>query len=136
MSVGVLLITHPGIGTSMLHSARRIIADSPLDTMCIEVPVDANSERISDTALKLIGQLDQGDGVLILTDLFGATPNNIARTFSQPGKVAVLAGLNLPMLVRVFNYAHADLKSLCDTAVQGGERGVHECRLESAQDNA
>ena len=78
MSVGVLLITHPGIGTSMLHSARRIIAHCPLQTMCIEVPVDASPERTRDTAAKLIAQLDQGEGVLILTDLFGATPNNIA----------------------------------------------------------
>jgi PTS system ascorbate-specific IIA component len=136
MSVGVLLITRPGIGTSMLHSARRIIADCPLRTMCIEVPVDASPERTRDTADKLIAQLDQGDGVLILTDLFGATPNNIARTFSHPGRVAVLAGLNLPMLVRVFNYPNADLKSLCDTAVQGGSRGVQECDLEAGQPDA
>jgi len=136
MSVGVLLITHPGIGTSMLHSARRIIQQCPLQTMCIEVPVDASPERTSDTVAKLIAQLDQGEGVLILTDLFGATPNNIARKFSHPGRVAVLAGLNLPMLVRVFNYPQADLKSLCNTAVQGGARGVHECRLDAGQGHA
>jgi len=129
MNVGVLLITHPGIGTSMLHSARRIIEDCPLNVMCLEVPVDTNLERIVESTDKLIDQLDQGSGVLVLTDIFGATPNNIARQFSEQGRVAVLSGLNLPMLVRVFNYPAADLKTLCQTAVEGGARGVHECRL-------
>jgi len=136
MSVGILLITHPGIGSSILHSARRIIDRCPLVTMCIEVPVDANLQRIDASATRLIGQLDQGDGVLVLTDIFGATPNNIARQFTSPGKVAVLAGLNLTMLVRVFNYPDADLKTLCDTAVQGGSRGVQECQMGNAQKHA
>lgn len=129
MNVGLLLITHPGIGTSILNSARRMIGDSPLNVMCLEVPVDTNIERLTDNVRKLISQLDQGDGVLVLTDIYGATPNNIARQFSEQGRVAVLAGLNLPMLVRVFNYPNAGLKELCDTAVHGGVRGIHECRL-------
>jgi PTS system ascorbate-specific IIA component len=129
MSVGVLLVTHPGIGQSMLHSAQRIINDCPLHIMCLEVPVDANLERIAESTGKLLQQLDQGDGVLVLTDIFGATPNNVARDFSEKGRIAVLAGLNLPMLVRVFNYPDADLKQLCETAVSGGARGVHACQL-------
>lgn len=129
MSIGILLITHPGIGTAMLHSAKRIIQGCPLEVMCLDVPVDANLDRVGEATGKLITQLDRGNGVLILTDLFGATPNNIARHFAERGRVAVLAGLNLPMLVRVFNYPDADLKTLCDTAVAGGARGVHECQL-------
>jgi len=134
MTVGILLVTHPGIGTSVLHSARRIIEDCPLNVMCQEVPVDTNLERITEATEKLIEQLDQGDGVLVLTDIFGATPNNLARRFTEKGRIAVLAGLNLPMLVRVFNYPGADLKTLCETAVVGGARGVHECRLPEAEE--
>jgi len=130
MSVGILLVTHPGIGTSMLHSAQRIINDDdPLRTMCLEVPVDANLDRVEEGIGKLIEQLDEGDGILILTDIFGATPNNVARRFTERGRIAVLAGINLPMLVRVFNYPNADLKDLCETAVRGGARGVHQCSL-------
>jgi len=127
MSVGVLLITHPGIGTSVLHSARRIVDGCPLTTMCLDVPLDANLERVRESAHKLIEQLDQGQGVLVLTDIFGATPNNIARSFALPGKVAVLAGLNLPMLVRVYNYPAAALDTLCDKAEEGGSRGIQQC---------
>jgi PTS system ascorbate-specific IIA component len=129
MSVGILLVTHPGIGSSLLHSAQRIISDCPLQLMCLDVPVDADLDRTADNIDKLIQQLNKGNGVLVLTDIFGATPNNLARRFSEKGRVAVLAGINLPMLVRVFNYPDADLKQLCEAAVLGGTRGVHECRL-------
>jgi PTS system ascorbate-specific IIA component len=113
----------------MLHSAQRIINDCPLHTMCLEVPVDADLGRIARNIGELLEQLDRGDGVLVLTDMFGATPNNVARRFAEKGRIAVLAGLNLPMLVRVFNYPGSDLKELCTTAVSGGARGIQECRL-------
>ena len=129
MSVGILLVTHPGIGLAMLNSAKRIVNNSALDVRCLDVPVDTDLDRINEVAEHLLQQLDQGEGVLILTDLFGATPNNIARGLVEKGHVAVLAGLNLPMLVRVFNYPSADLKAMCDTAVTGGSRGVHTCCL-------
>jgi mannose PTS system EIIA component len=133
MTVGILLVTHPGIGTSVLHSARRIVDGCPLPTRCLEVPVDANLERIRESVQKNIDRLDQGDGVLVLTDVFGATPNNVARDFTRIGKVAVLSGLNLPMLVRAYNYPDAPLKALCDTAEQGGIRGIQPCRAEDSQ---
>lgn len=127
MSVGVLLVSHPGIGTSVLHSARRIVGECPLTTMCLDVPLDVNMERIHESIRKTLLQLDRGDGVLILTDMFGATPNNVARRFAQPQKVAVVSGLNLPMLVRVYNYPRASLRALCDTAEEGGKRGIVPC---------
>lgn len=127
MSVGLLLITHPGIGPSLLNSARRIVGETTLNTMCLDVPVDTNLERLSELVTKQLEQLEQGEGVLILTDVFGATPNNVARSFAQPGQVEVLAGLNLPMLVRVFNYPQADLHSLCEMAAEGGRRGIQAC---------
>jgi len=78
MSVGILLVTHPGIGNALLNSARRIIVDCPLRTMCLEVPLDASIEKLGIQAADMLQRLDQGDGVLILTDIFGATPHNIA----------------------------------------------------------
>lgn len=127
MSVGVLLVTHPGIGTSLLHSARRIVDGLPLTTMCLDVPLDANLARIRESVQKNILQLDQGAGVLVLTDMFGATPNNVARTFASSNRVAVIAGVNLPMLVRVYNYPQATLAALCEKAEEGGVRGICAC---------
>lgn len=130
MSVGILLVTHPGIGSSILSCAKRILGQTSLATYCLEVPLDSNIERINAEARGMIKQLDQGDGVLVMCDIFGATPNNIARQFSEHKRVAVLAGLNLPMLLRVYNYADKPLKELCETAVEGGTRGIHSCTLE------
>ena len=130
MSVGVLLVTHPGIGTAIMQSAKRIIDDCPLQTKCLEVPLDTGLARTRENALSLIHTLDEGQGVLVLTDIYGATPNNLSRQFAQRERVAVLAGLNLPMLVRVYNYPDGSLKTLCEKALEGGTRGVHQCTLE------
>lgn len=127
MSTGILLITHPGIGNAMLSSARRILPDCPLRIRCLEVPNDAAPERLQREAADLLARLDQGEGVLILTDIFGATPNNIARRLAEPGRVSVLAGLSLPMLVRLFNYPNEDLNGLCEAAIQGAMRGIGQC---------
>lgn len=128
MSIGVLLITHPGIGTAILHSTKRIFGSTPLNVFCLEVPVDTNLQRIRHETAALIAQLNQGQGVLILTDLYGATPNNIARSFAHMDQVTVLAGLSLPMLLRVFNYASENsLKNLSSRAEEGAQRSVCPC---------
>ena len=75
----------------------------------------------------MIEQLDQGDGVLILTDMYGSTPGNIACALGQNNRVAVVAGLNLPMLVRVLNYPQLDLHTLAEKAESGGRIGIVPC---------
>ncbi len=127
MSVGILLITHPGIGTTLLHSARRIMPDSGLRIRCLEVPLDADPAPLETQAENMIDRLDEGQGVLVLTDIFGATPDNIARRLARPQSVNVLAGLSLPMLVRLFNYPDGDLGGLCETAITGAVRGIGSC---------
>ena len=132
MSVGVLLITHPGIGSSLLHIATRIIGKSTLPVKCLEVPPDAALEPVCERARSMIKVLNRGAGVLVLTDIYGATPHNIAREVAcnATGKT-VLAGLNLPMLVRVFNYPEDDLDTLLSKAAEGGSRGIMSCPVES-----
>lgn len=127
MSVGILLITHPGIGSALLNGARRIVLDCPLRTKCLEVPLDARIDKLATQAAEMTQRLDEGDGVLVLTDIFGATPNNIARGLEQHAHVVVLAGLSLPMLVRLFNYPEDDLLGLCKTASLGAKRGIGPC---------
>lgn len=127
MSTGILIITHPGIGNAILHGARRIVVDCPLRIKCLEVPVDASIEKLSSQAEDMLQRLDEGDGVLVLTDMFGATPNNIARQLAQPERVMVLAGLSLPMLVRLLNYPDNDLQGMCQSAILGATRGIGSC---------
>jgi PTS system ascorbate-specific IIA component len=131
VTVGVLLVTHPGVGNAMLHIATRIVGQSTVPIKCLEVPPDAPLEPVTERARSMLKVLDRGAGVLILTDIFGATPHNVARevAFGVIG-AAVLSGLNLPMLVRVFNYPLDDLDTLLSKAAEGGSRGIMTCPLQ------
>ena len=132
MTVGVLLITHPGVGSSMLHIATRIVGQSTMPVKCLEVPPDAALQPVCERARSMLKVLDRGAGVLVLTDLFGATPHNIATEVActQTG-MTVLSGLNLPMLVRGFNYPSDDLDTLSSKAAEGGNRGIIGCPIQS-----
>ena len=127
MSVGVLIVTHPGIGSALAHSAQRIMGDSPLKTFCLDIPVDSDVERTEHEISQALANLDAGDGVIILSDIFGATPNNLARKFAAPGHVHIVSGINLPMLIRLYNYPNTDLAELCELATEGGQRGIMTC---------
>lgn len=130
MSVGVLLITHPGVGTAMLHIATRIIGRLAVPVKCLEVPPDAALEPVLESAQSMLKVLNRGAGVLVLTDIYGATPHNVAQQVAcRSPDSTVLSGLNLPMLVRVFNYPMDDLDTLTSKAAEGGTRGIMSCPL-------
>lgn len=124
MSIGILLMTHPGVGTAQLATASRLLAVCPTRIRCLDVPVDANTETILKHASREILRLDDGGGVLVLTDAYGSTPSNIACKLAEDHFARVVSGLNLPMLIRVFNYFTEDLDTLSDKAIEGGIRGI------------
>jgi PTS system ascorbate-specific IIA component len=124
MSVGLLLITHAGVGETLLEVAAATIPDSPLDIRCLNVGASADPDLMGADGERLIAELDRGDGVLILTDAYGSTPSNIACRLSRSHRTAVVAGLNLPMLLRVLNYPALGLRDLATKALSGGRDGV------------
>ncbi len=132
MTVGILLITHPGVGSAMLHTATRILGKTAMPIKCLDVPPDAATDPVCERARSMLKVLDRGAGVLVLTDLYGATPHNIAQKIAC-GSMAtsVLSGLNLPMLLRVFNYPADDLHTLASKAAEGGSRGIMACPVQS-----
>jgi PTS system mannose-specific IIA component len=127
MSVGILIVTHPGIGSALAHSAQRIMGEASLKTFCLDIPVDSDVERTELEISQALAHLDLGDGVIILSDIYGATPNNMARKFAAPGHVHIVSGVNLPMLIRLYNYPDTDLPKLCELAAEGGQRGIMTC---------
>ncbi len=132
MTVGVLLITHPGIGTAILHTATRIIGKSTVPIKCLDVPPDTTLDPVRERAMGMLKVLDRGGGVLVLSDLYGATPHNIAQEIAcDTRSTALLSGLNLPMLLRVFNYPQDDLDTLASKAAEGGSRGIMTCPMSS-----
>lgn len=125
MSVGLLIITHQGIGDTLLQTVKSTFGNLPLTVHTISVAPDADPDVIYDHALSLTQEMDQGDGVLFLGDLFGATPSNIAvRLTDDLDRAELVCGINLPMLMRIINYAHLPLPELAQAAQLGGSRGV------------
>lgn len=124
MSIGILLITHSGVGSALLATASRLINACPIKIKCLDVPLDANTATLIKQADTMLTELDDGEGVLILTDLYGATPSNLASGLGKTGQVTVVSGVNLSMLMRVFNYFTEDLESLTQKAAEGGIRGI------------
>lgn len=125
MTVGVLLITHEGLGTALIAVATRLLRQLPLKTEAFEVPFDADPEALLPQASAALRRVDGGDGVLVLTDLYGASPSNLAARLARIGTpVRRVSALNLPMLLRVMNYAELDLDALPPVAAAGARNGV------------
>jgi len=124
MTVGLLLITHENLGDVMLQTIRTILGVCPLDTKSLSVPFDANPDQLFEYAKQHVENLDRGEGALVLTDLFGATPSNIAHRLVENNRVTVVTGLNLSMLMRVLNYPNLSLEQLVEKAARGGSEGV------------
>jgi PTS system ascorbate-specific IIA component len=124
MSAGLLLITHGELGQQLLNTATTILGHIPLRVGTIEVACDCDPDRVAVEAARLCSELDQGDGVLVLTDLFGSTPSNVAMQLLKEYRVLVLAGVNVPMLVRIFNYPSLPLEDLGNKASNGARDGV------------
>jgi len=124
MSVGVLLINHEYVGSGLLAAARSICGDYAGNIEEISISHNAKQADILQVIQQKITALDCGAGVLVLSDLYGSTPSNIATQFHQPGKVTIVLGVNLPMLIRVFNYPKDDLEKMTAKVIAGGREGV------------
>ena len=125
MSVGVLLITHEGIGHALVAVATRLLRQLPLKTEAFEVPFDGDPDALLPQASAALRRVDGGQGVLVLTDLYGATPSNLASRLARIGTpVRRVSAVSLPMLLRVMNYAEMDLDDLPSVAAAGARNGV------------
>ncbi len=123
MSVSVLIITHDNIGQVILDAAIKIIGSCPIQIRAVNIEMDCDYKTKLTNITKIANELDSGDGLLVLTDLYGATPGNIATSLDTEN-IIIVAGLNLPMLIRVMNYHTLPLYELSDKAVGGGKDGV------------
>lgn len=125
MSVGILLVTHPGVGACLRDVAERLLGRLPLRVALFEVGFDSDTEGLLPEASRLLRTLDEGEGVLLLTDLFGASPSNFAGRLGSLGVTTRrMSGLNLPMLLRALNYADLPLERMADAAATGAKLGV------------
>ena len=130
MSVSLLVITHDEIGQSLVDTATTMLGTKPMHVDVLSVSTDDNPDTLVETAQRLISSNEAG--TLVLTDMYGSTPSNIACKLMLNDKVRVVGGINLPMLVRVLNYPRLSLDDLVHKAVSGGMDGVVTCHREGS----
>jgi PTS system ascorbate-specific IIA component len=123
MNVGILMITHSDIGKQMLLTATSVFGKNPFRVEILSVDNYDQPNDVKELGQKYVKFLDQGRGVLILTDIIGTTPSNIAKSIEYKN-IRVVAGLNLSMLLNVFNYSTDSLNQLANRAVDGGITGI------------
>ena len=122
--IGILIISHGTLGESLIHCASHVLNRRPPQLRQLSVTAQDDPALLLPQARALMKDLDRGDGVVILTDIYGGTPSNIASKLLVPGKVEGIAGVNLPMLIRVLTYRDRDLNLLVTKAISGGCEGV------------
>jgi mannose PTS system EIIA component len=123
--IGILIVSHGAFGESLIHCASHVLGKRPLYLRQLGVTVHDDPDAILPLAEDLVRYLDQGSGVLVLSDIYGATPSNIATRLLVPGRVEGIAGVNLPMLIRALTYREeAGLASLIDKALSGAAEGI------------
>ena len=122
--IGILIITHGTLGESLIHCASHVLNKRPPRLQQLGVTAQDDPVMLLPRALALVKELDAGEGVLILTDIYGGTPSNMASKLLIPGKVDAVAGVSLPMLIRVLTYRDRDLPTIVTKAISGGCEGV------------
>tara|TARA_B100001027_G_scaffold83985_1_gene57530 strand:- start:374 stop:775 length:402 start_codon:yes stop_codon:yes gene_type:complete len=123
MKVGILLVTHSDIGKQLLLTATSVFGKNPFQVELLSVDNYDQPNDVRELAEKYVKFLDNGAGVLVLTDIIGTTPSNIASSINHE-KIKVVAGLNLSMILNVFNYPEDSLDQLSIKALEGGIQGV------------
>lgn len=122
--IGILIITHGEFGKNLMDCAEHMLGTSPLQLASLAISSKDDPSQVLPRVKDLLKSVDSGEGVLVLSDIYGATPCNIVTQILQPGLIEGVAGVNLPMLVRVMTYRHESLSVLVEKAVSGGREGV------------
>lgn len=122
--VTIIVIAHSEIANSLVSCAEHILATRVANLHIIPVKKTENIEHILDRVHEFIARFGDERQLLLLTDLFGATPSNIATKLIKPDKIEMITGLNMPMLLRAITYAEYDLRTCVDKSIEGGKNGI------------
>lgn len=122
--IGLFLITHGGLGEALVQCACHVMGRRPPQLMHLGVAAQDDPDAALPLARELLAVADKGDGALIMTDIYGATPANVAMKLLSPGRIEGVAGVNLPMLLRAISYREKGMDTLLDKTLDGGRDGV------------
>jgi PTS system ascorbate-specific IIA component len=122
--IGILIVAHDTFGESLIRAVTHVLGARPPQFETLGVRASDDPLDLLPRARELLASLDTGDGVLIFSDIYGATPCNLATKLLQPGRIEGVAGVNLPMLVRAFTYRSRGMDTMIKKAISGGCDGV------------
>ena len=129
--IGIVIIAHGTLGETLIECATHVLSARPARLVSLTVTSRKEPDTMLAQARRLVRNVDAGDGVLLLTDMLGGTPSNIATRLIVPGRIEGVAGVSLPMLVRALNYRAQSLRAVVGKAFTGGHDGVIELQGES-----
>jgi PTS system ascorbate-specific IIA component len=122
--IGILIVCHGSLASSLAAAVTHVLGHRPAQFDTLSVGAKDDPAQLLPIARETLAMLDTGDGVLVFSDIFGATPCNLASKLLVPGRIELVAGANLPMLVRALTYRDRDLDTMIKKAISGGCDGV------------
>ena len=122
--IGILIVSHEPFGTALLNCTRHIFGRLPAQLAALDVIPDEDPALAESAARSLLDRINDGSGVLVLTDVYGATPSRIAMRLAEPFRVVVVAGVNLPMLLKALGQRRQPLEELAGLIVGGARDGI------------
>jgi PTS system ascorbate-specific IIA component len=130
--IGILIVAHDTLGESLVRAVTHVLGTRPPQLEVLSVAATDDPADLLPAARELVARLDTGSGVLIFSDLYGATPCNLAAKLVRRGRVEVVAGVNLPMLVRAFTYRNRGMDTTIKKAISGACDGVLRIEVDPA----
>jgi PTS system mannose-specific IIA component len=113
--VGIVIVTHSQLGDALIDAAEFILGTRPDTMVSVSINLNENVDKLRKKITEGIKEVDRNKGILILTDMFGGTPSNLSYSFLEEGKVEVISGVNLPILIKAEDLQKKEM-DLCDLA--------------------
>jgi PTS system mannose-specific IIA component len=113
--VGIVIVTHSQLGDALIDATEFILGTRPDTMVSVSINLKENADKLRKKISKGIKEVDRNKGILILTDMFGGTPSNLSYSFLEEGKVEVISGVNLPILIKAVDFQKKEM-DLCDLA--------------------
>ena len=124
--IGVVIVTHCHLAEELICAAQLVVGEELKQFQAVSVEPKDGSEEIREKILAAIRKVDRGQGVLILTDMYGGTPSNISLSFLEDKKIEVITGVNLPMLLKLATYHdNLDLEPLAAFITDYGQKNIN-----------
>lgn len=123
--IGIVVVTHSRLGEALLEAAEFVLGSRPTEAVSVSIDLNQNVDRLREKVAAAIKKVNQDQGILILTDMFGGTPSNISYSFLEEGRIEVLSGVNLPILVQALDYrANLSIGELAASVETFGRKSI------------